>query len=221
MQRNRMSQMLITLAAGLALLGCDRSQSTPTEQATTPSRMVPASRAAEDPKTILTRAVRAHGGERAFTRWNCGQVKYKAEGSIVPGLLGPVILEDTFQLPGHFKRITRTNVGGRELVTIFVINHGKGWTKRGDAEPEPEENTYAERSEHPLGATFSLVPVQGREVRLTTLSGGNSEHSQLVGIRAQGDGPGPVDLYFDPESALLRVVLSARTETVFEEYKDI
>src|SRR5436309_1334727 len=98
--------LLISLVAAcplLALVGCERPPSDKTSGPSSETHSVPVLREDDDAKTILDKALKAHGGENAFSRWSCGTVKYKTKGSIVPDQLGEVVVEDTFQLPGHFK----------------------------------------------------------------------------------------------------------------------
>src|SRR5262245_34496931 len=126
-------RLLLVACFAVVLLGCERKQygprvarSSETDSASLPSEEV-------DAKDILNKAVAAHGGERAASCWKCGYLKYKAKAGLVPGQMHEATLEDTFQLPGHFKRITRTREGERESVMVFVANDGKLWTKIGDA----------------------------------------------------------------------------------------
>jgi hypothetical protein len=225
MQNSRRSAML-AISLGVALFSaCNRSSDSRTAEPNTQPQAEPVLRSDDDPKAILTKAVKAHGGEKAFARWKCGRIKYKAEGNIIPGALGNTTMEDTFQLPGHFKRVSRVTVDGKELVMVFVLNHGKGWTKAGGGEPEPEENAFTERTEHPLSASINLLPSLNDKLRLTRLPGGTADTRGRIGIRAEGEDVAPVNLYFDAQTGLLQSARDAReppaAETVLEDYKEI
>src|SRR5262245_35455487 len=93
-------------AVGLALLAAgdrhphDSSRAGPEPTA----RADPVLHDDDEARTVIDKALHAHGGEKSFARWKCGYVKYRTKGGIVPSQFGEVTLEDTFQLPGHFKR---------------------------------------------------------------------------------------------------------------------
>jgi hypothetical protein len=218
--------MLTLCGAVLLSAACDRSPSTRTTEPTKRPRTEPVLRPDDNPKTIVNKAVKAHGGEKAFTRWSCGRIKYKAEGSIVPSPLGNATMEDTFQLPGHFKRVARMTAIGKEFVMVFVLNHGKGWTKKGDGEPVPEENAFTDRTEHPFGPSISLLPFLDNQLRLTRPLGGATDGQGRIGVRAEGEGIEPVDLYFDAQTGLLQLARTNReppaiTDTILEDYREI
>src|SRR6185437_10888910 len=129
----------------------------------------------------------------------------KTKGGIVPAQLGEVTIEDTFQLPGHFKRITRMTVQEKELVLVFVVNNGKGWKKRGDepAEAIAVDNDFIKRTEHPFAGFCNLTPLTEAEVRLTKLNNTKIEGREVVGVRAQSEKLGNVDFSFSLETGLL------------------
>lgn len=187
----------------LFLVGCQNSREPQKAEPPSEVRPQPILQADDDAKTILSKAVKAYGGKKAFSRWNCGYLKYKSKGGIVPTSIGEVTLEDTFQLPGHFKRITRTKANGTELVMSFVVNNGKGWKKRGDEEAEPIENTFTNRTEHPFAGFCNLTPLTEAGVQLTKLGNEKIDARQTVGLRAKSAKLGEVDFYFDLETGLL------------------
>src|SRR5262249_38020984 len=123
----------------------------------------------DDAKTIIGKAVKAHGGEKAFSCWKCGYVKYKTTGGVIPAQIGEATVEDTFQLPGHFKRVVRSDMDGGEAALIFVVNHGKGWKKIGDRPVEPIDNDFTNQAEHTFAGFSNLKPLTEADVRLTKL----------------------------------------------------
>lgn len=157
----------------------------------------------DDAKTIVAKAVKAYGGKKAFSRWNCGYVKYKPKGGILPAQIGEVTLEDTFQLPGHFKRITRVTANGKELVMAFVVNHGKGWKKRGNEPAEAIDNEFTKRTEHPFAGFCNLTALTEAEVRLTKLKKAKVDGKEAIGVQAQSEKLGKVDFYFSSKTGLL------------------
>jgi hypothetical protein len=197
MNRHRPVAILMTLLSPFFLIGCQRSQNS-SKEPSLPARPEPILKIEDDAGTVVNMAIKAHGGEKAFSRWSCGYLKYKTKGGVVPAQAGEVILEDTFQLPGYFKRVTHTNTGGKESLMVFVVDHGKGWSKRDDAPAEPIDNDFTERTEHPFANFYNLVRLTDAGIRLTKLGA-----EEAIGIHVQSDKLGEVDFYFDSQTALL------------------
>src|SRR4051794_20828084 len=111
-----MVRLAILFAACLALClaGCGRTDG---PKPATGLLLVPDDNAL----TVLAKAVLVHGDKKAFTVWRCGQLEYKMKGGGAAGQLGEVAVEDTFQLPGHFKRVTRLKVGEKEVPIVLVV----------------------------------------------------------------------------------------------------
>jgi hypothetical protein len=231
MNRYPMCAMHLTLWLVLSLLSYDWTQEGRAAGPSADARSEPVLKADDDAKTIISKAVKAHGGEKAFSRWSCGYLKYKTKGGFVPTQVGEVTVEDTFQLPGHFKRVTRMDAGGKELLTVYVINDGKGWIKKGDAPAEPIDNKFTERTDHPFAALWNLAPLTDEEVRLTKLGAAKVNGKDAIGVRAQSNKLSDADFYFSPQTGLL--LKSRRSlpgadpakpkvmETFLDDYKDV
>jgi hypothetical protein len=198
-----MFAVLATLWLAFFRLGCERTQHSREAGIASEARSEPILKIEDDAKTILRKAVIAHGGDKAFSRWSCGRLKYKTKNVAVPAELGEVIVEDAFELPGHFKRVTHMNVGGKDVLTVYVINHGKGWIKKGDAPAEPLDNDFTDRTEHPFAGLCNLAALTAADVRLTKLGADNVNGKNAIGIRAQSAKLGEVDFYFDSQTGLL------------------
>lgn len=196
-------KILCALGLPLFLLGCERTKDSGKVGIPSEAERDPVLKADDDARTIVIKAVKAHGGEKSFTRWSCGYLKYKTKGGVVPAQFGEVTVEDTFQLPGHFKRVTRMDDSGKELLMVFVVNHGKGWTKKGDAPVEQSENNFTEKTEHPFAGFCSMAPLADAEVRLTLLGTEKVNGKNAIGIRAQSEKLDEVDFYFGSQSGLL------------------
>jgi hypothetical protein len=188
-------------------------------------------RTEDDTQTVLDNAVKAHGGEKTFTRWSCGYIKYKTNGGALTAQFGDVTLEDTFQLPEHFKRVTSVRVEGRDQPVIFVINHGKGWMKKGDAPAEPIDNNITEKPEHPFANFCNMAPLAERGKHLTKLSEETIDGGKGIGIRIRLDGIAEADFHFGKQDGLMlraKQVLPGNgleeptvKESFFDDYKDV
>jgi hypothetical protein len=231
MVRYRTFTMLVLFWLALFLVGGEPSQEIQKAKPASEARPAPVLKADDNAKTVIGKAVKAHGGKKAFSRWNCGYLKYKTKGGFVPAQFGEVTLEDTFQLPGHFKRITRMDAGGKELVMFFVINQGKGWTKQGDGPAKPIDNDFTKKAEHPFAGFCNLAPLTEADVRLTKLGEVKIGDRPAIGVRVQSDKLGEVDFYFSSQTGLLlksRKSLPgadadkpAIMESFLDDYKDV
>jgi hypothetical protein len=223
--------VLVTASLALFVVGCERSRQSRKAEPPSEARSDAVLTADDDAKTVIAKALKAHGGEKAFSRWNCGYLKYRTKGGVVPAEFGEVTVEDTFQLPGHFKRVTRIAAGGKVLSMVFVINHGKGWTKKGDAPAEPIDSDFTQKTEHPFAAFGNLAPLMGKEIRLTKLGEEKVDRREAMGVRVQSDKLGEVDLYFESQTGLLlkskkSLPASDRNkpaiiESFLDDYKDV
>jgi hypothetical protein len=179
------------------------SQASPKLRPEPDERPQPVLQKDDDAKTIIAKVVKAYGGKKAFSRWNCGYLKYKIKMANAPAQLNEAVQEDTFQLPGHFKRISRVTAQGKELIMVFVINNGKGWKKTGDEPAEAIDNDFTKRTEHPFAGFCNLAPLTEAEVRLTKLSNTKIDGREVAGVRAESEKLGKVDFYFSLETGLL------------------
>src|SRR5260370_41841870 len=108
------------------LAGCGRSERSSSAQ---PAQRLtaPLIEPGDDGKTIVARAIKAFGGVEMFKRWHTGSVKYLARGQFISAQVGETTAEDTFQLPGHFKRDSYPSATVPALAVTLVINDSKGW----------------------------------------------------------------------------------------------
>jgi len=218
---------------GLAAVLCGNERTLKYGKAEPPSEggFHPVLKADDDAKTIVSKAIKAHCGERASARWRCGYVKYTTKGGVVPAAVGEVTVEDTFQFPGHFKRIARTEVGGKEMPVIYVLNHGKGWSKKGNAPAEPIDSRFTESTQHPFGGYSDLSLLTRSDVPLTKLGVEAINGKEAIGIRARSDKIGERDYFFASQSGLLlksKVTVSGPEgtkphvmESMFSDHKEV
>jgi hypothetical protein len=198
----RTSTGIAALCLAVLLFGCGRPQDRKKIEAVS-TESPPVLSVDDDADTIFSKAIQASGGKKAYSRWNCGYIKYIAGGGIMPAQMPETTMEDTFQLPGHFKRVTHAIFEGQDISMTFVVNHGKGWKKRGDLPAEAIDNASSEWKEHPLAAVFSpLLSFQG-DLKLSKIGEEREDGREAVVVRAQAEELGTVDLFFSKQTAYL------------------
>lgn len=164
----------------------------------------PKIQATDSPAVILERSIEAFGGKDKLARWNVGKLKYKPkfEGMPIPPD-ADLTLDDTFQLPGHFKRVMRMNLNGKELSTTWVINDGKGWQRRGDGEATEITNEVTKHEAHQFAKFLDVTRLTEKDVKLTVAGEQKVEGRATIMLQGESEKLGKVDFYFDPATALL------------------
>jgi len=159
----------------------------------------------EDPWQILAKAVAAMGGSEKLKRWSVGKIEYKEWTEIAAKntpLVAETTFEDTFQLPGYFKRVMHMRLKtGQEITNIRVGSNGTGWVRKPTGEIAESEDKYSGRMRHPfaemLDPTFERADAQ-----LKVLGEGQVEGQVVVIVRVQSSEANG-DCYFAKSSALL------------------
>lgn len=183
----------------------------------------------DDGKTIVEKGVLALGGADKLPTWKVGAIKYRATGSGDVAAASEAIVEDTFQLPGKFKRVARLKRGDEEKTIITVVKDGKGWEKKGDAETREINNDFTEKKEHPFAAFANLRPILEPDVKLIRAGEMEVNGKPCQIVRVDSPRLDPMALFFDKTNALLLQTrktiekpdspLPAVVDTFFSDYK--
>jgi hypothetical protein len=163
----------------------------------------PKLRADERASAIIEKVIQAYGGPEKVKRWNVGRVKYKPLITNMSFKPDEVVLEDTFQLPGHFKRVTKLKALGKEFRMGWVLTDGKGWQWSDDGRIKEIENPTGGRAEHLFGRFCDLTPYTAPDAQLSVVGTDKVNGRPAVLERGRTGQSGPVDLYFDQGTALL------------------
>lgn len=177
---------------------------------------------ADDAQAVFEKSITAFGGPDKFSRWNVGRVSYKATGSAFAPFEG-TFMEDTFELPGHFKRTARVKADAKELSYVFVLNHRNGWARYGDGRLRTmTDNPSTDRERHLFTVFFDLTQVQAASPNLAVLS----RETDKVIVRQTIDKENYVDYFFDKARGLLvklakphPLKAGSNVETVLDDYK--
>jgi hypothetical protein len=186
---------------------------------------------AEEPRAVLERAIRAHGGEARIARTKIGRIQAKVTGNFGPGGKLDATWEEIFDLPNRFRRTIEGQYGGKSIHWEFVVNGMVGWNREGEGAPQEfpvQEPVPPEGHWHT--ALLQLVALQDKEFRLTPLADQSKDGRTLVGIRVASP-RGEAELYFDKSTNLLARarqplpnVLPGRVmigEISYEDYREV
>jgi hypothetical protein len=181
-------------------------------------------------KTILDKALQAHGGADRLAKYKATQSAGKGTVDI-GGNSVEFTSEDYAQLPDQFKSVVKLQVNGMNITQVQSMNKGKlAITLNGMKLPLTDklqelfkEEVYAER-------LATLLPLKDKEYELALAGEVKVDDKPAVGIKVSSKGHKDVNLYFDKENGLL-VRMEFRSvdpmteqeytrETYFRAYKD-
>jgi hypothetical protein len=189
---------------------------------------------AKEARALLDRAIKAMGGKDKLTRYQAatwkGKGKVHAHGDLGVGDLAADwsvqgldkyrwVGEATFLLPCSFELKRPFNL---------VLNRDKAWIKEGPAETQdltelPEAVAFLRADLCVVRLAEMLVPLAGKEYRLSPLGELKIGSKDAVGIKAICKGQPDIDLFFDKKTHLplhseVRVKESASEEVLYSFY---
>jgi hypothetical protein len=186
---------------------------------------------AADARAIVEKGIKAQGGQEKLAKLSAHTVKFKGTfhgmGQAIP-MTGEVLTQGNDKV----KIDVEVEAGGMKFRVVNVVAGDKGWTKMGEETKELDKDQLAEGLEQAhSGWVATLVPLTGKEFKLSTVGEIEVDKRKAVGVKAAFKGRRDVDLYFDKETGLLvkaegRVKDEGSGQEVTEEsfpseYKDV
>lgn len=164
----------------------------------------------DDAKTILEKAIKAHGGADNLTKFKGGSMKGKGKVVTQFGEL-EFTQETTYMMPDKFKEVAEVEVMGTKIKTTTRINGDKTVFELNDKEvPLPDEVKTAVAEGKGRLAVARLVPLRDKKYELSVVGDAKVLDKPAVGIRVTAKGMKDVNLFFDKKSHLL-VKIEAQT----------
>lgn len=170
----------------------------------------PAARAQEapakkDPRAILVRAIRAHGGADRLARLRT--IHEQSRGVLtVLGMKVGFTTEVLFRAPEQFRITQTTDLRGKRLHVVQVFDGNKGWRIQGGI-PKPADDRTLVNWKELAHATHvgTLTPLLAADkgYTLTLLGEIEVKGKKAVGVKVAYKGRRDVTLYFDRASGLL------------------
>ncbi len=186
----------------------------------------------EKARTLIERAVQAHGGAEALGRIHAEKIKFKGT-LVVGGHTTPILVEKTLQLPSKYKVVIEMNQGSDKHTIVHVINRDKTYVTVDGRALEAGPELLAEiRSGLELARAEHLVPLlEDKSYQLVLADEVEVNKRPAVGVRITGRGRKELRLYFDKEFGLLvrgenRIDMGKGKEEIrqhffFGDYKEI
>lgn len=167
------------------------------------------SRAEEnDPKAIVVKAIKAHGGEEFLSKHKAGQLKSK--GTMTLEGLGDVEFtsESAYMFPNKFKESIEMTVQGQTISVVTIANGDKCTIKANGSEVEVNDQIKSSLrdAQHMLkvGRLVALVKEKGFE--LSAAGEIKVDDKPAIGVRVTAKDQQEITLYFDKATSLLAKV---------------
>jgi acetyl esterase/lipase len=160
------------------------------------------SSAAKDARTILARAIQAHGGEAKLAKLKT--VSAKAKGTVSFGADVSFTLDSSWQWPDRLKNVVTLRIV-KPSVFVDTISGDESWANRdgklGPLDPVKRDEL---RTQAHVRRLLLLTPLlQDNLYELSVLDEILTNERPAVGVRVACAGERDVKLYFDAETSLL------------------
>jgi hypothetical protein len=166
--------------------------------------IAPAARAADEPKDILEKAIKAHGGAELLSKYKAARVK--AKGKIdIPGVGEVEFTQETASMvPNKFRDSMELKIAGKNYTVNTLINGDKCSIeldgKAIDVGDKLDETLKDVGNILQIGR---LVPLREKTYELSLIGEDKVEGKKVVGLRVASKGHRDVSVYFDKDTGLI------------------
>ena len=166
---------------------------------------VPAARAADEPKDIIAKAIKAHGGEEFLTKHQASQSKKKGKVN-VPGVGEAEFTQETaYMLPDKFRDAMELKVANQTINVLTLVDGAKVVIEvNGKAIDVPDAARTAIAEIGHVLTVGRLVPlIKDKGYELSIIGEDKVGEQEVVGVRVSAKGKKDVGVYFDKKTYLL------------------
>jgi hypothetical protein len=169
--------------------------------------LAPPARAADEPKDILAKAIKAQGGEEFLAKHKGGRAKSKGKIDI-PGVgEAEYAQEVAYMLPDKFRDSMELSVASQKIPVNTLVNGNKVSIEvNGKAIELGKELKTALRDVGHVLEVSRLVALKDKKYELSVIGEDKVEGKKAVGIRVSAKGRKDVSLYFYADTHLLAKV---------------
>ena len=176
----------------------------------------PGLRADDDAKAIVTRAIKAHGGEEALSKYQAGRAKNKGKIAI-PGVGDAEFTQQTaFMLPGKFRESLELVIGGMTVNVETRVNGDKvSIQANGQDVPQNDAIKAAMKDvQHVMKVARLSALLKDKGLELSTAGESKVNDAPAVGVRVSMKDQKDVTLYFNKKTNLLAKVEFRTTDAM-------
>jgi hypothetical protein len=156
-----------------------------------------------DPRAILEKAVKAHGGDQVLARTTASHSRSKGKIHVGGGL--DFTAEEDVQLPDKFRSVVQLHANGMTFAVQQVFNGQRGWIEAMGMTKELDDKQINDVKEilHATRVGNVLAVLRDPNFKLAPLGPAKVKDKDAVGVRVSYAGRRDVNLYFDKGSGLL------------------
>jgi len=162
-------------------------------------------RAADDPKAVITKAVKAHGGEEALAKLKAGESKNTGKIT-VPGIGEAEFTQDVaYMLPDKLKDVMELSVAGQKIKIITLVN-GDSVSIEANGNEVPTTDaikTALKDAKHMMKVARLVALVREKGYELSLFGEAKVEGKAAVGVTVAAKGEKDIVLFFDKETGLI------------------
>lgn len=167
----------------------------------------PAARAADDPKEVVAKAIKAHGGEEFLTKHKAAQSREKGKITL-PGMAATEFTdESSFMLPDKFKQVLEMEIMGMKFTMNALIVGDKVTVEGMIANMKidlGDETKEAYKDVPHILRVSQLVPlVKDKAYKLELIGDDKVDDKPVVGVRVSVKDQKDVSLFFDKTTGLM------------------
>jgi hypothetical protein len=169
--------------------------------------LAPGARAADDDvKAIITKAIKAHGGEEAYTKYKAGQTKAKGKVEILGGI--EFTQESAFMLPDKMKEIVEMEIMGQKLRVVSLINGSKVSIEANGMEVPISDPIQQALKDAIYSLKVSRLGelLKDKGIELSSVGEVKVNDKPALGVRVASKGHKDISLFFDKATGLLAKV---------------
>jgi len=168
-----------------------------------------AARAADDDaRAIVVKAIKAHGGEEALTKFKAGRAKTKGKIDIA-GVGEVEFTQDVVSmLPDKLKDTMEMQIAGMTITVVTLVNGDKiSIEAAGKEVPINDAIKKALKDALHMSKVARLVPlVKDKNIELSLLGEADVEGKKTRGVLVKAKGEKEISLYFDKETGMMTKV---------------
>jgi hypothetical protein len=160
------------------------------------------SRADDDVKTILDKAIKAHGGAEKLGKHTGSVTKTKGTIDLAGGI--DFIQEMTLKSPNKFKESIQMTVMGKTFTVTSAYDGEKAWIDYAGTNIDVNEKLMAEFKEQAYMMSIGdLSGLSDKKLELSLLGEVQVEGKPAVGVKVASKGHRDISLFFDKASSML------------------
>jgi hypothetical protein len=165
--------------------------------------LAPRSDAQDDPRSIIEKAIKAHGGADKLAKLNA--MEMRASGTLqLMGLTIPFTKETAAQISGQLKEVLELDINGARTTAVTVFDRNRGWISTNGVNVDMDDTMVREFQEAVYQmALGKLVFLNDSHFTVSPLGEIRVNDRPAAGIKVACPGHRDVRLYFDKVTGLM------------------